>query len=86
MLNYIHSGLQNPGFFALLKYFLMITIYIAQHYLNCFRFSSLMGEDIPLTFSMDYAENLPSPRFVKSHLPVSMLPKELFTVKPKVST
>lgn len=31
------------------------------------------------------AENLPSPRLIKSHLPAQFLPKQLWTKKPKVS-
>ncbi|XP_055628884.1 luciferin sulfotransferase-like isoform X2 [Toxorhynchites rutilus septentrionalis] len=30
------------------------------------------------------AENLPRPRHIKSHLPVALLPKQLWTVKPKI--
>lgn len=32
----------------------------------------------------DELSHLPSPRHLKSHLPISMLPEELWTVKPKI--
>ncbi|XP_075233109.1 luciferin sulfotransferase-like isoform X2 [Lycorma delicatula] len=38
--------------------------------------------DIP--DSISFIENLPSPRFIKSHLPPSLLPKQLFIVNPKI--
>ncbi|KAF7265624.1 hypothetical protein GWI33_020977 [Rhynchophorus ferrugineus] len=34
--------------------------------------------------SIDYVENIPSPRFIKSHLPIGLLPNELFKIKPKI--
>lgn len=34
--------------------------------------------------SVDYVKNLQSPRFIKSHLPFQLLPKEINKVKPKV--
>ncbi|XP_030749751.1 sulfotransferase family cytosolic 1B member 1-like [Sitophilus oryzae] len=34
--------------------------------------------------SLSFVENMPSPRFIKSHLSLELLPKKLFTVKPKV--
>lgn len=34
--------------------------------------------------SVDLVENLPSPRFIKSHLPWELLPKDLKVVEPKV--
>lgn len=40
------------------------------------------NDEIPNT--IEIAENLPSPRIIKTHLPVSELPEEIFTVKPKI--
>lgn len=37
------------------------------------------------TSSVDYVNKLPSPRFIKSHLPFQLLPTEIDKVKPKVS-
>ncbi len=34
--------------------------------------------------SVELVDNLPSPRFIKTHLPWQLLPKGLSTVKPKV--
>ncbi|XP_014239915.1 sulfotransferase family cytosolic 1B member 1-like [Cimex lectularius] len=34
--------------------------------------------------SVEQVENTKSPRFIKTHLPRSLLPKQLFTVKPKI--
>ncbi|KAK9508523.1 hypothetical protein O3M35_006063 [Rhynocoris fuscipes] len=45
------------------------------------------SEDEEWVFNADtisYAEELPSPRFIKSHLPVSLLPDQIWTVKPKI--
>lgn len=34
--------------------------------------------------SVETVENLPSPRFIKTHLPLDLLPKQIETVKPKM--
>lgn len=34
--------------------------------------------------SVDYVSNLPSPRYIKSHLPIQFVPTQLDKVKPKV--
>ncbi|KAG5866098.1 hypothetical protein JTB14_015931 [Gonioctena quinquepunctata] len=36
------------------------------------------------TNSVEYVNNLPSPRFIKSHLPYQLLPAEMQKVKPKM--
>lgn len=36
--------------------------------------------------TLEAANNLPSPRLIKSHLPAQFLPKQLWTKKPKVSS
>nr|XP_014280906.1 sulfotransferase 1A3 isoform X2 [Halyomorpha halys]XP_014280907.1 sulfotransferase 1A3 isoform X2 [Halyomorpha halys] len=45
-------------------------------------FTALSEDEDPNT--IDVAENMPSPRFIKSHLPPGLLPKQLFQVKPKI--
>uniref|UniRef100_A0A023F5I8 Putative sulfotransferase domain protein n=2 Tax=Triatoma infestans TaxID=30076 RepID=A0A023F5I8_TRIIF len=45
------------------------------------------GDDDEWVFNADtisYADELPSPRCIKSHLPVSLLPDQIWTVKPKI--
>lgn len=37
-----------------------------------------------LGHSVDQVENMPSPRMIKTHLPRTLLPHQLFTVKPKI--
>ncbi|KAK9496436.1 hypothetical protein O3M35_013276 [Rhynocoris fuscipes] len=37
-----------------------------------------------LGHSVEQVENTPPPRFIKTHLPVSLLPKQIHTVKPKI--
>lgn len=44
------------------------------------KFCQLIGDN-----SVDYITKLPSPRFIKSHVPYDLLPKQLRTVKPKVT-
>lgn len=34
--------------------------------------------------SVEQVENMPSPRFIKTHLPVPLLPEQLAAVKPKI--
>ena len=34
--------------------------------------------------SVEKANQMPSPRFIKSHLPAQLLPRQLWTVKPKI--
>lgn len=52
------------------------TQYIKQMLL--FGFRSAIGN------SVQQVSNLPSPRFIKSHLPLQLLPVQLGTVNPKV--
>ncbi|CAH1389884.1 unnamed protein product [Nezara viridula] len=45
------------------------------------------GDDDDWVFQADtisYTEDLPSPRYIKTHLPVSLLPEQIWTVKPKM--
>uniref|UniRef100_A0A336LJX9 CSON006016 protein n=1 Tax=Culicoides sonorensis TaxID=179676 RepID=A0A336LJX9_CULSO len=46
--------------------------------------ASLLPSDQALSVLMNEVNLLPSPRFIKSHLPVSMLPEQLWSVKPKL--
>lgn len=39
-------------------------------------------DDFPNT--LEAVENAPSPRYIKSHLPAELLPRQLFEVKPKI--
>jgi len=34
--------------------------------------------------SVDLVQRMPSPRYIRSHLPLDLLPKQLLTVKPKI--
>ncbi|XP_055691896.1 sulfotransferase 1 family member D1-like [Lutzomyia longipalpis] len=34
--------------------------------------------------SLKFLQNMPSPRFIQSHLPAPLLPKEIWTMKPKI--
>lgn len=34
--------------------------------------------------SVERAHNLPSPRFIKTHLPIELLPRQMWTVKPRI--
>lgn len=44
-----------------------------------------IDEDSEFAFSsVERANNLPSPRFMKCHLPIEILPKAIWTVRPKV--
>ncbi|XP_055906825.1 sulfotransferase 1 family member D1-like [Eupeodes corollae] len=47
-----------------------------------FGFCSVISEEAPN--SIDRATNMPSPRIIKSHLPIHLLPKQLWTIKPKI--
>ena len=53
-----------------------------------FRFACLLSEadriEGYMEDSMRKAEMLQSPRCIKSHLPLQLLPEQLWTVKPKV--
>ncbi|KAJ9573815.1 hypothetical protein L9F63_008797 [Diploptera punctata] len=42
------------------------------------------NEDFHSVDTMKIAENIASPRLIKSHLPLQLLPQQLWTVKPKV--
>ncbi|XP_059489704.1 luciferin sulfotransferase-like [Neocloeon triangulifer] len=48
-------------------------------------FSKLvLDEDIPVNASIAAVKNMPRPRFIKTHLPMRFLPKQIWTVKPKM--
>jgi hypothetical protein len=38
----------------------------------------------PLLDTLETVQNAQSPRFIKSHLPVHLLPDQIWTVKPKI--
>ncbi|XP_049795666.1 luciferin sulfotransferase-like [Schistocerca nitens] len=46
--------------------------------------SIITGVKKPPVHSIDIAKNSRSPRLIKSHLPVELLPRQLWTVKPKI--
>ncbi|XP_044271320.1 luciferin sulfotransferase [Tribolium madens] len=47
------------------------------------QYQDTLGEEL-LGNSVDLVDNLPSPRYIKSHLPLSLLPTELDKIKPKI--
>lgn len=52
---------------------------------NFLELETLMSIDLPLSGGvLQSIKNSPSPRHIKSHLPVGLLPRQLFTVKPKI--
>uniref|UniRef100_A0A1B6BWH0 Sulfotransferase domain-containing protein n=2 Tax=Clastoptera arizonana TaxID=38151 RepID=A0A1B6BWH0_9HEMI len=50
--------------------------------MNVLKFEDYL-QDLP--DSVEVLNNSPSPRFIKTHLPVEFLPKQLWTKKPKVT-
>lgn len=50
-----------------------------------FRNIALYADPTDMPNTIEWVEQAPSPRFIKSHLPIDLLPKELFTKNPKVS-
>lgn len=46
--------------------------------------ASLVPIEQPLAVMLSQMGTFPSPRFFKSHLPVSMLPEQMWTAKPKI--
>lgn len=52
--------------------------------LSSFFSKVITGEEVPLDASIEQVENMESPRFIKTHLPMELLPNELWTVKPKI--
>jgi hypothetical protein len=65
-------------------------LYINSVYIiTLYRLTALMGNDTSklkdeLGNSVEQVENMPSPRFIKTHLPVPLLPEQLANVKPKI--
>lgn len=47
--------------------------------------AQFLDEHVLFADTIEFTEEQPSPRFIKSHLPVSLLPKQIWTKKPKVS-
>jgi len=75
-----------------LSYEIIYIIYLYT-YLHRFdillRLTALMGNDTSklkdeLGNSVEQVENMASPRFIKTHLPVPLLPEQLNNVKPKI--
>ncbi|XP_055704043.1 luciferin sulfotransferase-like [Phlebotomus papatasi] len=44
----------------------------------------LLSRDIPMEDEISFLEKMPSPRFIKTHLPAHLLPPQIWTVKPKI--
>ncbi|XP_055691164.1 luciferin sulfotransferase-like [Lutzomyia longipalpis] len=44
----------------------------------------LMSREIPDMDEITRLNNMPSPRYIKSHLPAHLLPPQIWTVKPKI--
>lgn len=65
-----------------LKY-VSISEYISPNLLNAHGKIFILSKSIGN--SVEFVDNLPSPRFIKTHLPLELLPKEMDIVKPKVS-
>lgn len=40
--------------------------------------------DFPVADTLEVTKNMKSPRFIKSHLPIQLLPDQIWTVKPKI--
>ncbi|CAH0554475.1 unnamed protein product [Brassicogethes aeneus] len=49
-----------------------------------FEFAESIKDLLSTSNAIDFVENMPSPRFIKSHLPLQLLPYQLDKVKPKV--
>lgn len=50
-----------------------------------YEFADSIKDLLSTSNAIDFVENMPSPRFIKSHLPLQLLPSELDKIKPKVS-
>uniref|UniRef100_A0A1B6GG97 Sulfotransferase domain-containing protein n=1 Tax=Cuerna arida TaxID=1464854 RepID=A0A1B6GG97_9HEMI len=46
--------------------------------------AQFLDEHVLFADTIDFVEEQPSPRFIKSHLPVALLPKQIWTKKPKI--
>lgn len=47
-------------------------------------YQALWGEGNDQPDTVEWVENMPSPRYIKSHMPVELLPKQLWTKNPKI--
>ncbi|XP_055693971.1 sulfotransferase 1 family member D1-like [Lutzomyia longipalpis] len=47
-------------------------------------FGSILARDLELTDEVSRAEKMPSPRMIKTHLPAHLLPRQIWTVRPKI--
>uniref|UniRef100_A0A1B0GND5 Sulfotransferase domain-containing protein n=1 Tax=Phlebotomus papatasi TaxID=29031 RepID=A0A1B0GND5_PHLPP len=47
-------------------------------------FQSLLAKELNLPDEIARTESMPSPRFIKSHLPAHLLPRKIWTVRPKI--
>lgn len=50
----------------------------------CLEFNSILLRIPEVRYAVDLCEEMERPRFIMSHLPVELLPDQLWTVKPKV--
>jgi hypothetical protein len=48
-----------------------------------FKYENSLGKDL-IENSVELVNNLPSPRYIKSHLPLPLLPTELDKIKPRI--
>ncbi|XP_055708846.1 luciferin sulfotransferase-like [Phlebotomus papatasi] len=49
-----------------------------------FEFAAIVHDKYNMMDTLPVVEKMPSPRLIKSHLPAPLLPKDIWTVKPKI--